>query len=61
MLQVIDGVAFSALKRILYRQFFCFERPSDCSLELLALRIGPLPTLGSLIDLTLRRSSVRNS
>jgi hypothetical protein len=40
------------MKRILYRQFLCLERASDCSLELLALRAGPVPTPGSLIDLT---------
>jgi hypothetical protein len=48
-----------ALKRILYRQFLCLERPSDCSPELLALRMGPVPTLGPPIDLTKEHSDVR--
>jgi len=48
-----------ALKRILYGQFLCVEWSPDGSLELLALRIGPVPTLGSLIDLTKEHSDVR--
>jgi hypothetical protein len=48
-----------APKRILYRQFLCFERSSDCSSERVALPIGPVPTLGSPIDLTKEHSDIR--
>jgi hypothetical protein len=47
-----------ALKGILNRQLFCLERPSDCSPELFAPRIDPVPTRGTLIDLTKEHSDV---
>ena len=47
-----------ALKGILNRQLFCLERPSDCSPKLFAPRVEPVPTRGSLIDLTKEHSDV---